>query len=304
MKLIKALKLLLGDKKVKRINRKVEEFNCKMLTRSLKVATEEQGLTGLVKKLKLIVPDISEKETGFKIEGPFWSLKVYALYSFQVQLLLKAISFLDSKNNEDDEIVYADVGDSCGNHILFIKELLSGKRNLKTCSINIDPVAIEKLKSKGLEAVQIPVEKIESIGLKANIIATFQMLEHLHDPATFMYKISNQTQCDFMVLTVPYLTKSRVGMQYIRNQFMGNYLSQDVHIFELCPKDWMLLFKHSGWKPVYQETYYQYPKKHYLRMSKKLWEWFDYEGFWGVILERDSSWSKCYVDWKEISESS
>lgn len=87
------------------------------------------------------------------------------------------ISLLESRKSKK-EIIYADVGDSCGNHILFLKGLIP-KKKLRTISINIDPVAIEKVRAKGLEAIQVPVEKIESIGLKANIIASFQMMEHL-----------------------------------------------------------------------------------------------------------------------------
>ena len=300
MNLKKTIKSIIGEERVKWINTKRANLNLKILTKSLEIATEEQGLSDLVKKLRTIVPDVSEKETGLKLEGPFWTLKVYAQYSFQMRLLLKVISLLEPRKSKK-EIIYADVGDSCGNHILFLKGLIPEKK-LRTISINIDPVAIEKVKAKGLEAIQVPVEKIESIGLKADIIASFQMLEHLHDPATFMYKISSQTQCDYMVITVPYQQQSRVGMQYIRQQNKGSYLAQDVHIFELSPEDWILLFKHSGWKHVYQETYYQYPRKHWLRILKKRWKRFDYEGFWGIILERDPTWAGCYTDWQEISK--
>lgn len=296
MELKKTIKSIIGAENVKWINAKRADLNLKRLTLSLEKAAEEQGLSDLVKKLKIIVPDVSEKETGFKLEGPFWTLKVYILYAFQMKLLLKTISLLESSK----EIVYADVGDSCGNHTLFLKGLLPGKK-IKTVSINIDPVAIEKIKAKELEAIQIPVERIESIGLHANIIASFQMLEHLHDPSTFMYKISNQTRCDYMLITVPYQKQSRTGMHYIRHKKKGSYLAQDVHIFELSPEDWILLFKHSGWKCVYQETYLQYPQKHYYRFLKKKWREFDFEGFWGVILERDPTWAGCYTDWQEIS---
>jgi hypothetical protein len=72
-----------------------------------------------------------------------------------------------------------------------------------------------------------------------------------------------------------------------------------VHIFELSPEDWKPLLLHSGWRVVHQETYFQYPRLPLLeRPLAWFWRWYDYEGFWGVILEKDMTFADCYKDWE------
>ena len=69
------------------------------------------------------------------------------------------------------------------------------------------------------------------------------------------------------------------------------------HILELAPEDLKLLALHSGWKVVYDQIYRQYPKYGLMRIMKPWWERFDFEGFYGMILTRDDSWSSLYKDW-------
>ncbi|MBA7592050.1 hypothetical protein ES708_34223 [subsurface metagenome] len=116
------------------------------------------------------------------------------------------------------------------------------------------------------------------------------------NPAEFLYKIS-KTNCKFFVITVPYLAKSRVGFHHIRNLQQCNVTPEDVHIFELSPSDWRLLFMHSGWSVVYDRVYLQYPRKGFWRFMKWGWRQYDFEGFYGVILKKDSNWSKLYTGW-------
>jgi len=73
--------------------------------------------------------------------------------------------------------------------------------------------------------------------------------------------------------------------------------AENTHIFELSPEDLQLLFKFAGWSVVFERIYLQYPRKHWLRITKNYWRMFDFEGFYGVILKRDSTWSKLYTDW-------
>ncbi|MFH1309101.1 MAG: hypothetical protein ABIH85_00305, partial [Candidatus Omnitrophota bacterium] len=77
--------------------------------------------------------------------------------------------------------------------------------------------------------------------------------------------------------------------------------AEEEHIFELNPKDWALLFLHSGWRVKYSEIYYQYPRKWPVLswLWAKFWKLTDYEGFWGAILEKDTTYSDCYQDWEE-----
>jgi len=57
------------------------------------------------------------------------------------------------------------------------------------------------------------------------------------------------------VMTVPYRRKSRVGLNYLRNEVKKKVYSENVHIFELCPEDWTKLMLHSGWRVIYNEIY-------------------------------------------------
>jgi hypothetical protein len=108
-----------------------------------------------------------------------------------------------------------------------------------------------------------------------------------------------------MVVTVPYLKKSRVGLHHLRHGHHKKVFAEDVHIFELSPEDWTLLILHSGWKVVYSEIYYQYPRMIPLvipllsPMFSWYWRNIDFEGFWGAILKKDTTISDYYQDWDE-----
>ena len=40
-----------------------------------------------------------------------------------------------------------------------------------------------------------------------------------------------------------------------------------------------------------------YPKKHFLRILKKSWAKYDFEGFYGVLLKKNHYWTDKYLDW-------
>lgn len=104
-----------------------------------------------------------------------------------------------------------------------------------------------------------------------------------------------------MVVTVPYLRRSRVGLHNLRLGMKREVFAEDEHIFEFNPEDWALLLLHSGWKVMHSQTYFQYPRR--FPGLNNIFSWFwrktDFEGFWGVILEKDSSYSDLYKDWED-----
>ena len=73
--------------------------------------------------------------------------------------------------------------------------------------------------------------------------------------------------------------------------------AETTHIFELCPDDWDLIFKFSGWRVVERSKYTQYPKRNPLTVLRYLWRKFHFDGYYGVILERDDTISKKYTSW-------
>ena len=124
------------------------------------------------------------------------------------------------------------------------------------------------------------------------------MLEHLENPIGFLKNMANKSQCEKFVVTVPLiLKKSRVGMHQIRN--WGNnqaFNPETTHIFELCPEDWELIFKFSGWRVVKSVRYTQYPKNSLWSLFKYIWRRIDFDGFYGVILEKDKTYSSKYMN--------
>ena len=64
-----------------------------------------------------------------------------------------------------------------------------------------------------------------------------------------------------MLVTVPYVKSSRVGLHHIRNRSRAPVGAEGTHILELSPEDWTLLMLHAGWRVIYQKIYYQYPRK-------------------------------------------
>lgn len=261
----------------------------KVLTDSLNSAAREQQLSDLAKGLEKIVPDITFQYSCFNIDTPFIYKKVRYQHAFQISLVDKII-------HELDRPFVVDIGDSCGTHLQYLNGLYHNK-GIKTLSVNLDENAVKRIRAKGLDAIHSRAEDLESYNVNADIFLCFETLEHLMDPCHFLRDLSSKTNAKYLVITVPFLRKSRVGLRYIRNTYNKKVCAENTHIFELNPEDWKLIAKHSGWNIVEEKTYFQYPRKSLLRFTKIYWKKFDFEGFYGIVLKRDDSWSSLYQDW-------
>lgn|SRR3989338_168875 len=276
---------------VAEIKRKLcEKIFCETKLSALRRAAIEQGLAGLRKELENIVADIKDQYSCFQINDPYLEVKVRNLHAFQVSLLNRVI---DSFR----KAVIVDIGDSSGAHLQYIKALHGKDKDINFLSLNIDPQAVARIRDKGFGALQAKAEDVDQHNIQADIFLCFETLEHLTDPARFLYKISSNTKAHFLIVTVPYLRTSRVGFHHIRNNGSEKACAENTHIFELSPEDWKLLMRHSGWSAFFEQVYLQYPTKGVLRLTKNLWKRFDFEGFYGVILTRDNRWSAQYSDW-------
>jgi 2-polyprenyl-3-methyl-5-hydroxy-6-metoxy-1,4-benzoquinol methylase len=262
---------------------------------SLNSAIKSQNLSKLVDQINVIVPDISSQYTTLKIEGSYLETKVRAQHAFQLSLAQKAIAMVDKKASE---MTIVDIGDSSGIHLTYLHGLYG---DINALSVNLDPIAVQKIKDKGLRAIESRAELLHNhpdFSGDVDIFLSYEMLEHLLNPIEFLHQMSLQTQCQYFVITVPYLTKSRVGLHQIRNvKNTSDFNAERTHIFELSPFDWDLIFRFSGWKIVYSQQYTQYPKKLPGNLLKYLWRKMDFDGFYGVILQRDDSISSKYKDW-------
>ena len=264
---------------------------------SLKLAVKEQGYESIFPQLEKVTKNYTDQYNSVNIEGDFWNFKVKALHAFQVDFSLKAITFIKEElKKKEDEITIVDIGDSSGNHLLYFKEILKDI-NLRTVSVNLDKSAINKIKSKGLEAIHCKAEDLIKHNINPDIFFSFQTIEHLNSPITFFKSIADNTSCNYYLVTVPYVQKSRMGLEHIRGQFENKIIAENIHIFELNPSDWKLLFKHAGWEPIKEEIFFQYPKKHPLRLLKNNWAKQDFEGFYAVLLKKNRYWADKYLDW-------
>jgi len=259
-------------------------------------ASHEQKLTDLMKSLEMIIGDneIINQYTNISPESfkhPYWSVKLRAQHSFQISLVLKAVKLLKA---DKDNLTIVDIGDSAGTHILYLKKIL---KNVRSLSVNLDKNAVEKIKRKGFEAICCRAEELDNFNIKPDIFISFQMLEHLLSPIQFLKCLSDKSECNFFVLTVPYKKNSKMGLQNIRRNDDKNICAENLHIFELSPEDWKLIFKFTGWKIEYEQIYRQYPERGIYKFTKSAWEENDFEGFFGVILEKDDTYKKLYTDW-------
>ena len=269
------------------LNGRLENIFCS----SLNVAVREQLLTSLYEQLAAAVPDIKHQYSQFKVDSTYLERKIRAVHAFQISLVCKAIELF--KLNPSQSVV-VDIGDSAGTHLQYLKAMFG---HMRTLSINLDPMAVERIKAKGLEAQCIRAEDLHKQSIKADIFLLYEVLEHLLNPLDFLHNLSTKTEGRILIVTVPYTSSSHVALRHIRRENKQKVYAENTHIFELSPEDWKLVFKHCGWRPRYEQIYYQYPKKSFLRFTKMLWKKADFEGFWGVILERDHSWSQLYSDW-------
>ena len=264
----------------------------------IKSAVKEQGLEELSHKLTKIVPDLTEQYTTFKVDNEYLRWKVRAQHAFQIKMVFRAIEIFSFSSQDVLKIV--DIGDSSGTHLSYIRELFSNydlfsakKTNLM--SVNLDPIAVDKILLKGFDAKLCRAEELyERYNIRADLLISFQMIEHLYDPISFLDSISKNKVSDYFVITVPYLNQSRIGLHHIRQNRIKNVFPENTHIFELSPFDWKLIFQHSGWVVVDEMTYRQYPLKSFWIFMKPVWKKIDFEGFYGIILKRNRKWADLY----------
>lgn len=265
---------------------------------SLRAAIREQDLEDLCERLRQVVPDLREQLTGGFDDAEYeryWEWKMRGMHSWQVRLTLDALEHIGTKGQ-----VIADIGDSSGNHGIYTRALAPEGRIARSIGINLDPVAVEKIKAKGVEAILCRAEELDVEGIKADLITSFQTLEHLTDPVRFLHNLATRGSIDHLLLTVPYRRTSRFGGDHLRlpiDPGAEKMTAEEVHMYEFSPEDWTLLARFAGWSPVFTNIYYQYPKRSPLILTSPLWRALDFEGFLGLFLKRDLSLADRYADW-------
>jgi hypothetical protein len=270
---------------------------------SLRRAAREQQLHSTVERLRSLVPDVSKQYSTHAIDTDALEWRIRALHAFQIKLALKAVDEIlrtsDAGASPAEPFTIADIGDSAGTHVLYLNALLGSdrrfaKRGVRSVSVNLDPIAVAKIQAKGLPAILCAAERLHEHHMRADLFISFETLEHLRDPISFLDDVSRDSRCDWFALTVPYVRQSRVGMHYIRSGEKQTASPETTHVFELSPADWRLIFLHAGWTVVDESVFLQYPRWSLLHLLRPFWRKFDFEGFYGVLLRRDRTWADLY----------
>ena len=279
----------------------VKSLHNNVFSWSIKSAIKEQKLGERCGELREIIPDISSQYTNeFSKEDyeNYYELKMWGMHAFQVNACIDAVNYVFNKLNKP--VTVADIGDSSGHHLRYIKHIISEKKLKKGISVNLDPIAIEKINSGGGDGVLCRAEELNTINISPDLFMSFEMLEHLTDPVRFLHDIAETGSADHFLISVPYQKSSHFGGSHLRlneNDLPEKMTPEDVHIYEFSTDDWLLLAKFSGWKPIFTKVYWQYPRNNVGRIMQPLLKKIDFEGFFVMFLERDLSLSKRYTGW-------
>lgn len=266
--------------------------------RSLAAAVAERGLKDLVGRLRAAVPDIADqfsRDLGIGNDAAFAELKRRGLHAFQTSLALDAIRRVGRSN-----VVVADIGDSSGNHGRYLQALAPSEGSLRVISVNLDPVAVDKIRRKGGEAILARAEDFDIGDQQPDVFLCFELLEHLTDPVRFLRKLALRFPDSLVVASVPYRRDSRFGGWHLRqpvDAFAPRLTAEETHIFELSPDDWSLLARFAGFGVMTRDIYLQYPRFSPWRLTMPMWRRMDFEGFCGFILAVDRTLHDRYVDW-------
>lgn len=265
---------------------------------SLRAAIRQHGYDPLCARLRAIIPDVRDQYTTDFDPGEyeaFWEVKMRGLHAFQIQCTLDALDAIGR-----DGLVVADLGDSSGNHSRYVRELARGGQVVRLISVNLDPVAVEKVKAKGGEAILSRVEDLDPTAIAPDLVMSFQMVEHLTDPVRFLHGLATKGTAEHVLLTLPYRRRSRFGGFHLRapeDSMQKTMTAEEVHVYEFSPEDWALLARFAGFDVVFERRYLQYPSWSWLSWTRWLWEARDHEGFVGLLLKRELSVANRYTSW-------
>lgn len=266
--------------------------------KSIEAAIREQSLENICTRLREIVPQLTDQyshDLDREEYARYWEIKMRGNHAFQIDSALRALEEIGG-----NDLTLVDLGDSSGNHCQYLKALAPPAQISRTISVNLDPVAVEKIRCKGGEAILCRAEELEEQGLRPDLMLLFETLEHFTDPLRFLRSMATEGNIENILLTVPYRQNSRFGGALLRQPeetIPTEITPEEVHIFELSPDDWSLMARLAGYRTSFRRVYRQYPQRSTFRVLKPLWHKYDFEGFLALFLRRDRSLSDRYTGW-------
>jgi hypothetical protein len=219
--------------------------------------------------------------------NPFLEEKIRFLLAAQLKIVGRCVKRLHASGQT---VTLADIGDSDGSLRMTLQdEYPAGV--LDDVGINLQPTAVERLRSKGLKAILADATALPDGCGPYHVVTVLETLEHLPNPVLFLERAQNLVK-DYLVISVPYVAKSRVALDYLSDDRWDHRQRkatiESVHVFELSPEDWGKLFAHCGWKVIDDFVALQYPKSLTLPL-RRLWKRIDFEGFYCAALAKDES---------------
>ncbi|MBF0343521.1 MAG: methyltransferase domain-containing protein [Nitrospirae bacterium] len=194
-----------------------------------------------------------------------------------------------------DVCSYADIGDCDGSVRVILKEFFYGDK-LKSVGVNLQQDAVKKIIARGLDAICADALDIHNQAKTYDLISVFETLEHLPDPIGFLKNI-RQTTNSTLIISVPYIRKSRVSLRYLTSRWPKKTKPtiENTHIFELSPMDWKKIFLHTGWKVEKEYKLLAFkPFTPHRLILEPYWRYASFEGFWFVALGKTDQYSSLY----------
>lgn len=261
-----------------------------------KVANSNVELKKIWEDSLTLFPDFKH-HYSFAVDNEEVEQRIRLLMAAETIFVKKAIEKVIER---DGRCSYADVGDSDGSIRLLLNKYYN-VNELSYVGINLQNSAVEKIRSKGLDAICADALSLGDQGVTYDIVSAFETLEHLPDPIGFldgMKKVTNER----LIVSVPFIRHSRIGLAYLSQKWLRQWPEdkkptiENTHIFELSPKDWKKLFLHRGWKVDREWKLMMFPSNRPSRLIlQPFWRFVSFEGFWFVSLYKDSEYSSKYV---------
>ena len=264
---------------------------------SIDAAVKAQGLAALRADLRRVVPDISQQYTYTIDDENYHRIgerKMRSLHAFQIKCVLDALPGLGPG------ATIVDIGDSSGAHGMYVKAVAPEGAVNRYISVNLDPVAVDKVNKGGGEAILCRAEELNHQSVHADLFVSFETIEHLLDPVRFLHDLATKGAADQILFSVPYRRSSQFGGYHLRlpdSNLPQRVTPEELHVMELSPEDWTIACRLAGFRAMSVQIYRQYPKWHPIWFMAPIWRRLDFEGYVCIRAKKDLEFADRYSGW-------
>ena len=147
-----------------------------------------------------------------------------------------------------DRPLVVDVGAGAG---VFATELLAAAPEARVVAVEPGEDLAERARAHGLRVVEKPVEVCDELGGEADIVTSFEVIEHVHDPLAFVRAVARLAKPGGLVL-VTGLNGDGFDVQVLWNE--AKAVSPPHHLNFLSVEGLEALFRRAGLSGVEIET--------------------------------------------------